>query len=200
MRPYLLMIAVVLMAAAAFGQQPYPYDALCFYGCVPRLTTPEISLGQASPNPVGATNATTGLIAGATNSTLSQIQGSTSSVYTLPVWYQGGGAPLLSEEVDLSPEPLSSDRRMYEEMREDMREENHEMRVREERLRDSRHASADEKAAKSEQRPLVWTYINGPAAEGSGVKKAERTLTNEDVARQNEKNGVVKYEGKTEKI
>jgi hypothetical protein len=30
MRPYLLMIAVVLMAAAAFGQQPYPYDALCF--------------------------------------------------------------------------------------------------------------------------------------------------------------------------
>ena len=202
MRPYLLTIAVVLLATAAFGQQPYqyPYDPLCFYGCVPRLTTPEISLEQVSPNPVGATNATTGLIAGATNSTLSQIQGSTSSVYTLPVWYQGGGAPLLTPEVDLSPEPLRSDGRMYEGMREDIREERYETRVREERLRNSRQASAAEKAAKSEQRPLVWTYINGPAAEGSGVKKAERTLNNEDVARQNENNGVVKYGGKTEKI
>src|ERR1035438_4613340 len=153
MRPYLLMIAVVLLATAAFGQQPYqyPYDPLCFYGCVPRLTTPEISLEQVSPNPVGATNATTGLIAGATNSTLSQIQGSTSSVYTLPVWYQGGGAPLLTPEVDLSPEPLRSDGRMYE----GTREEHYEMRVREERLRDSRQASASEKAAKSQQTPLV---------------------------------------------
>src|SRR5450631_3498843 len=140
MRPYLVLMAVVLMAVAAFGQQPptpHPTYNGCLYGCgpyVPLVSTPMVSLQTVSPNPVGATNATTGLIAGATNSTLSQIQGSTSSVYTLPVWYQGGGAPLLTPEVDLSPEPLRSDGRMYEGMREDIREERYETRVREERL------------------------------------------------------------------
>ena len=80
MRPYLILTAVVLMAVAAFGQPPFRpgYGPCGVYGCgpfIPLLTTPEISLQQFSPNPVGASNATTGLIAGATNSTLSQIRG-----------------------------------------------------------------------------------------------------------------------------
>src|SRR5882762_2510679 len=128
MRPYLVLMAVVLLAVAAFGQQPIPrpgYGA-CVYGCgpfVPLLTTPEVSLEQFSPNPVGASNATTGLIAGATNSTLSQIQGSTSSVYTVPVWYQGG-APLIAPEVRLYPEAIGREgHRMHDGMREERRHE-----------------------------------------------------------------------------
>src|ERR1700704_2342671 len=110
MRPYLVLMAVVLTAVAAFGQRPIPrpgYSA-CVYGCgpfVPLLTTPEVSLEQFSPNPVGASNATTGLIAGATNATLSQIQGSTSSEYSVAVWYQGG-APLITPQVRLSSETV----------------------------------------------------------------------------------------------
>src|SRR5208283_6174731 len=109
MRPYLVLSAVVLMAVAAFGQVPYPYGG-CYYGCgpsVPLVTTPEFSLQQFSPNPVGATNATTGLIAGATNSTLSQIQGSTSSVYTVAVWLQGGDSALITRDINLSPERIN---------------------------------------------------------------------------------------------
>jgi hypothetical protein len=73
MRPYLILTAVVFLAVAALGQQPVPRPyGDCFYGCgpfIPMVTTPEVSLQQFSPNPVGASNATTGLIAGATNST-----------------------------------------------------------------------------------------------------------------------------------
>src|SRR5208337_1948866 len=65
-----------------------------------------VSLQQFSPNPVGASNATTGLIAGATNSTLSQMQGSTSSIYTVAVWEQGGGDPLITPDVRLWPETI----------------------------------------------------------------------------------------------
>ena len=54
-------------------------------------------------DPVGASNATTGLVAGATNATLSEIGESTSSDYTAAVWYQGG-APLTTPEVNLLPE------------------------------------------------------------------------------------------------
>src|ERR1700690_198876 len=104
MRPFLIFSAVVLLAAAAFGQQPFPHPIYGPY--VPLVTTPEISLQQYSPNPVGASNATTGLIAGATNSTLSQVQGSTSSTYTVPVWYQGGDAPLMTRDINLSPERI----------------------------------------------------------------------------------------------
>src|SRR5450631_2229164 len=85
MRPYLVLMAVVLMAVAAFGQQPptpHPTYNGCLYGCgpyVPLVSTPMVSLQTVSPNPVGASNATTGLVAGATNGTLSQIQGTTRS-------------------------------------------------------------------------------------------------------------------------
>src|SRR6202047_18569 len=136
MRPYLVLMAVVLTAVAAFGQRPIPHPGYgaCVYGCgpfVPLLTTPEVSLEQFSPNPVGASNATTGLIAGATNSTLSQIQGSTSSVYTVPVWYQGG-APLITPEVRLYPEAIGREGHpMHVAMHEERR---HEERSHEERL------------------------------------------------------------------
>jgi hypothetical protein len=188
MRPYLVLTAVVLIAASALGQGPTfrPSYNSCVYGCgpfVPMLTTPEISFQQVSPNPVGASNATTGLIAGATNSTLSQIEGSTSSTYTAAVWYQGG-APLITPEVKLWPEPLGRERHA---MHDGTREEH----GREEHGREEARAG--------------WTYYTGrehtvsPASEAHG-KKSDHVYTNDDITRQNDANGTVKHGGKTEKM
>ncbi len=188
MRPYLVLCAVVLMAVAAFGQQA-PTSRVygpCLYGCgpyIPLMTTPMISLQTVSPNPVGARNATTGLIAGATNSTLSQIEGSTSSEYTAPVWYQGGDAPLTDPQIHLYPEPIGHAAHFMR--------ERHEMRE-----------------AREEQRG-AWLYFSGSehiasateaSAAAKGMKKATHVYTNEDVERQNQNNGTVKYDSKTEKI
>ncbi len=188
MRPYLLLCAVVLMAFVAFGQQA-PTSRVygpCLYGCgpyIPLITTPMISLQSVSPNPVGAGNATTGLVAGATNSTLSQITGSTSSGYTVPVWYQGGDAPLTDPQIQLYPQPIGHAAHFMREHRE-MRE-----------AREEQHGG--------------WLYFSGSehiasATEAStaakGMKKATHVYTNEDVERQNQNNGAVKYDTKTEKI
>jgi hypothetical protein len=183
MRPYLIFTALVLLAAAAFAQQPHPGYGPCFEGCgpfIPLVSTPMVSLQTVSPNPVGASNATIGLSAGATNGTLSQIQGSTSSVYTAPVWYQGG-APLTTSQVHLWPETL--------------RHGAHQEWGRDE------HGAAPEESG--------WTYYTGRehtadpvrgSREAKGFKKADHVYTNDDVARQNDKNGNVKYDGKTEKM
>ena len=208
MRPYLVLMAVVLLAAAAFAQQPIPHPGYssCFYGCgpfVPLVTTPEISLQQFSPNPVGASNATTGLIAGATNSTLSQVQGSTSSVYTVPVWYQGG-APLITPEVRLYPETIGREGHpMHAAMHEERRHEE----LREERGHEERSHAERSRAeeGRREEARAGWTYLTGPspaaaANESKGVRKAGHVYTNDDVTRQNDKNGTVKYDDKTEKI
>jgi hypothetical protein len=147
-----------------------------------------VSLQQFSPNPVGASNATTGLIAGATNATLSQVQGSTSSVYTVPVWYQGGGAPIMTPQVHLAPEVLGREGHVMHEA------------MREEHPREEQGPHAEARGA--------WMYFSGPehtasavgANESKGVRKAGHVYTNDDVTRQNEKNGAVKYDGKTEKM
>jgi hypothetical protein len=226
MRPFFVSTAVVLLTVAAFGQQPVPRpNGACFYGCgpsIPLLTTPMLTLETVSPNPVGASNATTGLIAGATNSTLSEINGSTSSVYTEAVWTQGGSAPLLSSQVNLAPEALGRDghirhEMLRESMRAEMREEMREDRGRE-AMRESfrqdrgrekdRNVSREEHATEAEARPS-WIYLTEPApthdtgeasTATSGTKKATHVYTNEDVQHENDKNGTVKYDGKTEKM
>jgi hypothetical protein len=190
MRPYLFLTLIILASLAAFAQQPYPIP--CAYGCgpyVPLLTTPQISLQTVSPNPVGASNATTGLIAGATNSTLSELSGSTSSVYTAPVWYQGGGAPLTGQDVHLHPQSINREGHIVRETidRPGIRGEEH---LREE--------------ARVEKRG-GWIYFAGreysasPATVARG-HKPDHVLTNDDITRENDKNGDVKYDGKTEKI
>jgi hypothetical protein len=153
-----------------------------------------ISLQTVTPNPVGASNATTGLIAGATNATLSEIQGSTSSEYTVPVWYQGGGAPIMTPQVRLQPERLGREGRV---MHEAMREE----RGGEGRLREEHGPNAEARGG--------WTYFTGrehtasaagAAGEAKSLKKATHVYTNDDVTRQNDANGTVKHGGKTEKM
>ncbi len=213
MRPYLVLTTVVLVAVAAFAQQPFPHTGPCFYGCgpyIPLATTPEISLQTVSPNPVGASNATTGLIAGATNSTLSQIEGSTSSEYTTAVWYQGGGAPLTTPQIQLWPEPIGREGHlMREPMRGPMREAGPpQERAREERPREDRmyRDRVREGHAAGEEARGDWTYFTGRenATESTsvvkGFKKAAHIYSNGDVTRQNDKNGAVKYDGKTEKM
>ncbi|MGD0212479.1 MAG: hypothetical protein ABSB87_04535 [Terriglobales bacterium] len=204
MRPYLVLSALVLLSAVAFGQSPAPYGSCFYYGCgpyIPRLTTPEISLQTVSPNPVGATNATTGLIAGATNSTLSQIQGSTSSEYSVAVWLQGGDSPLLTRDINLSPERIN---REGHPIRESMREPHPlgppplEERARQVRSREERREEQGQR--KSEEARGDWTFITGAAAVPTRFQKAGRTYNNGDVSRQNDKNGTVKYDGKTEKL
>lgn len=196
MRPYLLLTIVVLMVAAAFGQQPGPYSSGCFYGCgpyIPRITTPEISLQQYSANPVGATNATTGLIAGATNSTLSQVNGTTSSVSTVSVWYEGGGAPEMSPDVKLWPETVGREGRPM----------HGPSPMREERAREEREPPREKRAAWIYYAGPGEEYTSGPATEatsGKGNLQHGHVYTNDDVTRQNEKNGTAHWDGKTEKI
>jgi hypothetical protein len=187
MRPYLVLCSVVLISACSFAQSSPQFYGPCILGCgpyVPLITTPMISFQQYSPNPVGASNATTGLVAGATNGTLSQMSGETDSVYTVPVWYRGG-APLTAPGVHLFPEPIG-------------REAHHRMMMAE---RVEHHPQEE---ASSE-----WIYFSGTestasaasvAAAAKGGKKASRTYTNADVERQNQNNGNVKYDGKTEKM
>ena len=99
-----LMLSLFIAVQAGFAQEPARgFAGYCPYGCgpyLPLITTPSISLETVSPNPVGARNATAGLVAGATDSTLSEESGNTSSVYTMPVWYSGGGMPLVAPAVN----------------------------------------------------------------------------------------------------
>jgi hypothetical protein len=187
MRPYVVLCAFTLVAVSALGQQPgpHPYIPGLYGQFAPLVSTPMVSLQTVSPNPVGASNATTGLVAGATNSTVSQIEGSTSSSYTEAVWYQGG-APLVAPEVNLFPEPLGHGMHAHRGM---MMEE---------------HGMMEEREGHHEAR-AAWTYFSGPeyTTGVAGAAKngpSKHSYTNDDVTRQNNNNGNVHYDSKTEKI
>jgi hypothetical protein len=180
------LCAMLLLACVAFAQTPV-YGPV--YGpYVPLVTTPQISLQTVSPNAVGARNATYGLVAGARNATSDVVNnGNTSSSFTEPVWYQGGGAPLISEpEVSLHVRDVRGGHMMHMPMM--MMGEHEHM---------AEHATAG-----------AWTYLAGEelpsAVEAAGAaknaRKATRTITNQDVDAENQKTGTVKYDGKTEKI
>src|SRR5215469_6172490 len=119
MRLFFSVCVALLFSSMAFAQVPvYPY----VYGpFVPRVTAPQISLQTVSPTPVGARNATYGLTAGARNSTFETMGDNASTTYTEGVWYTGGGAPRISNEVSLYPQPtrgMREERMRMEERRE----------------------------------------------------------------------------------
>jgi len=187
MRTFTVLCSILLLSALVFCQDVRPrpglYPGYCPYGCgpyVPMLTTPQLSLNLVSPNPVGATNATGGLFAGATNGTLSQVSGDIDAVYTMPVWLSGGGTPLISPAVNA---PFGGMKMEHMEGRERM--------------------PGQHETAKAE-----WAYFSfaerGTAGEAAmaakGMQRAARTYSNEDVSRQNQKNGFVKHDGRTLKI
>jgi len=190
MRLFTVVCAMLLFSGLAFGQGSVDRVYPGYYGWgpyVPMVTTPEISLQQVSPNPVGARNATYGLEAGARNSTLSQMEGNTRSTFSQPVWYSGGGAPYVSSpEISLTVRDVRG-RGMFR--RGEMRER--------------------EEHARAEARPGAWTYIASVeetssaatvAQEAKTGKRATRTITNADIDQENQKTGTVKYDGKTEKL
>ncbi len=186
MRLVLTLLAALVLSSLAAAQTPVHGYIGYGYGYgpyIPLVTTPEISLQTVSPNPVGATNATYGLMAGATNSTLSQVDGNTSSVYTQPVWYSGGTTPLIS-----SPSVQLPVLGMHPMMHMEGMQREHE---------------------RGEAAQRSWTYYASEQETASPVesavsaksgKHAARTYTNQDVEQENQKNGMVKYDGKTEQI
>jgi hypothetical protein len=189
MRAFSLCCAAVVLSSLASAQVTV-VRGYAGYGSgapyVPLITTPEVSLQTASPNPVGASNATWGLVAGATNSTLSQVNGDTNSDYTQPVWYAGGTTPLISSPSVQLPEAAPFAMGHMEHMARMGREHGH-----------------------HEMEARAWTYYapeeeTASAVEASATAKsgrhATRTITNQDVENQNQKNGMVKYDGKTEQI
>jgi hypothetical protein len=183
MRLLTVLGSILLLSAVTLGQAPVRGIAgYCPYGCgpyIPLVTTPMISLDTVSTAPAGARNATGGLIAGATNSTLSQSNASPDSVYTQPVWYAGGTTPKLGPAVRITL-PIARPVRVEHEVE----------RVRYEGERPAwRYFAPSETASATEA-----------MASARGAKKATRTYTNQDVGRQNQKNGEFKYDGKTGKI
>jgi hypothetical protein len=187
MRVFTALCASLVLSVMAFGQMPGrgPSHSYIYEPYVPMVTTPELSLQTISPSPVGASNATYGLVAGARNSTLSMINGNTSSNYTEAVWYTGGDAPLMSApEISLEPRALHGGHVRMPHPEEFRREH-------------------------GEEAPRQWTYfaaaeetsnaVEAATAAKSG-KKATRSITNQDVENENQKNGLVKYDSKTEKI
>ena len=72
------------------------------------------------------------------------------------------------------------------------------------------HEEPSEERGQRKEARVCWTYYAGPgeeytgsaaeAASGKGSRQAGHVYTNDDVTRQNDKNGTVKYDGKTEKI
>jgi hypothetical protein len=190
MRVLSVLSCIILLSILGFAQDgERGVPGYCAYGCgpyVPLISTPSLSFVNVSPNPVGATNATGGLIAGATNSTLSEVNGNTNPVYSVPVWYAGGGMPLVSSATNSAVGGMKMNAARAE-FREHME-----------------HAQREHEAG-----PQSWTYYASAEA-GSNVleraggaariKSAKRTFTNQDVDQQNQKNGYVHYDGKTEKI
>jgi hypothetical protein len=91
---------------------------------------------------------------------------------------------------------------MHEAMREERGYEGH---PREERPREARSREREEHGARAEARG-DWTFFTGrerttdSTSVVKGFKKAARVYNNGDVTRQNDKNGSVKYDDKTEKM
>jgi hypothetical protein len=201
MRTFTVLSSVLLFSALTFGQGPGGPNwrgiaGYCPYGCapyIPLLTTPSLSFATVSPDPVGATDATGELTAGATDSTLSEPSGDTSAVFTRPVWYSGGQTPLIAPLLSgLAP----------------MKAFAHERWARSQRNVAPLEAEFQPEQMTMGERTLepAWIYFSSaqqtggePAAAIPG-NKAVRASSNADVDRQNQQNGLVKYDSKTEKI
>ena len=152
--------------APAYGVYAAPY--------VPLITTPSVTLTTVSPSPVGASNATFGLVAGATNATLSDefIASPPVGVYTQPVWYGPSPEGLTWYNPSAAaPEPMHH------------------------RMHGENEGGFDFIAAGQDSQGVA--RLLGTSARAG---KASRTYTNQDIDQVNQKNGTVKWDGKTQKL
>ena len=142
---------------------------------VPLLSTPSMSFESISPSPVGATNATAGNVAGATNATLS-VSPAGPVVQYPPSLALG----LENSSIESGAEPEAR----------------------------TEAESRGEATASAETRPLelgVASFqdsygVAQLAASSRARQQAKKLYTNLDVERMNQMTGMVKYEGKTERL
>jgi hypothetical protein len=142
---------------------------------VPRLSTPSMSFENVSPSPVGATNATAGNVAGATNATLSVF----------------GAGPVVqyppSPALGLENLPIDSGAEV-------------EARAEAESRGESR-PSAETRPLELGVASFQDSYgVAQLAASLRARQQAKKLYTNLDVDRMNQMTGMVKYEGKTERL
>jgi len=157
--------------APAYGVYAAPF--------VPLVTTPSVTLSTVSPTAVGARNATFGNVAGAVNSTLSPefVAEPPVGVYTEPVWYGEPPAGVYAEPLRYGPSA---------EMQPGHMRPHHE----------AAEQAFDFMVSPRESRESVARLMAGAGP----ARKASRTYTNQDVDQVNQKNGMVKWDGKTEHI
>jgi hypothetical protein len=182
MRQFTILAAVLLFAVFALGQAAvvsgsasnrvpaYGYYAAPF---VPLVITPSLSLSTFSPSPVGASNATAGLVAGATNATLS-LPVDTPSVVTEANWYDYDAA-------GEAPVQRAVPARHWAES--EMKGE---------------HANRPMRLGIAQFQSSIGAAEL--AADSRAGKRASRTYTNADVERMNQNNGSVRWDHKEEKL
>jgi len=141
---------------------------------VPLVTTPSVTLATVSASAVGASNATFGNVAGATNATLSIVSQPPAGAYTQAIW-----SPSYTQPTWFGPSPAEAAAEPTAEGR------------------PARRGHAIDVGVASWQSSESAAHL---MASSTGAKKAARTYTNQDVDQVNQKNGTVKYDGKTEHI
>ncbi|HVO61142.1 MAG TPA: hypothetical protein VMT53_09405 [Terriglobales bacterium] len=187
MRTLQLLCAILLLSALTLAQnmgRSYPGYAGCFYGCapfVPLVSTPMVSFQTVSSNPAGATNATGGLSAGATNSTMESLPADSSTDHTQAVWYWGANTAPTREMAETALAPLAHPEHMQH-------------------MERMRMMHRGEEQAVYIAGPVEPENVVESAAAARGVRKATRSITNQDIDQLNQKTGTVKYDSKTEKI
>jgi hypothetical protein len=142
---------------------------------VPLVTTPTVTFATASPSAVGASNATFGNIAGATDATLSAFSEPPAGAYSQAIWSPSYTQPTWlgsPAEAETLAEPTREGRRGQKA-----------------RAFDVGLASSPESVS-----------VRNLMASSNGTTRAARTLTNQDVDQENQKNGTVRFRGKTEHI
>jgi hypothetical protein len=140
----------------------------------PLVTTPSVTLATVSASAVGASNATFGNVAGATNATLSIVSQPPAGAYTQAIW-----SPSYTQPTWFGPSAAEAVTEPAAEGR------------------PARRAHAIDVGVASWQSSESAAHL---MASSTGAKKAARTYTNQDVDQVNQKNGTVKYDGKTEHI
>jgi len=194
MRTIALNAAVVLFSVLAFAQTGGQATVIGGYASnwvmapgayampnPPLVRTPEVSLDTVQGLSVGASNATTGNVAGAVSATVSLLP--ETGPFAVPSWYEPAyspaaqigfqpPAPQMSE-----PAPQASD------------------------IAGFSHGRIDLGIAQFQASEGVAELM---AQEGLKPQKAARVYTNDDVARldaeTDQNSGVVKYNGKTERL
>jgi len=142
---------------------------------VPLVTTPSVTLATVSPSAAGASNATFGNVAGATNATLSMVPEPQAGTYTQAIWSPAYTQPTWfgpSAAVETAAESMPESRPMH-------------------------RAHAFDVGVASWQSSESAAHL---MASSNAAKKAAHTYTNQDVDQENQKTGIVKYDGKTEHI